>query len=143
MSYKLYITMYAIVELLPLVLWSVIIIIIIINVWNWLYICMQYLFSSPELEAVRFTDQLSSVLCLSVHCLSFHIFNFFSRTSGPISTKLGTKHSWVKKTQCLEIKNHSILVKEIRIFFFLNQCYGLIILLCKCDHWMELHVSQA
>ena len=79
--------MYAIVELFPLVLWSVII--IIINVWNWLYICMQYLFGSPELEAVSITDQLSSVLCLSVH-LSF---NFFSRTSGPISTKLGTKHS--------------------------------------------------
>ena len=28
---------------------------------------MQYLFGSPELEAVSFTDQLSSVLCQSVH----------------------------------------------------------------------------
>ena len=84
--------------------------------------------------ALLINCHLSSVY-LSI-CLSFHIFNFFSRTSGPISTKLGTKHSWVKKTQCLEIKNHSILVKEIRIFFFLNQCYGLIILLR--NHWMEL-----
>ena len=31
-------------------------------------------------------------VCLSVN---FHIFIFFSRTTGAISTKLGTKHLWV------------------------------------------------
>ena len=69
--------------------------------------------SSPELKAqlVSFSDHLSSVVCLSVCpsvcpsvrpsvCLkTFHIFIFFSRTAGPISTKLGTKHSWVKGIQ--------------------------------------------
>ena len=66
------------------------------------------IFSSPELKAqVSFSDHLSSVVCLSI-CLSvclsvclstFHIFIFFSRTTGPISTKLGTKHPWVKGIQ--------------------------------------------
>ena len=31
----------------------------------------------------------------SVRLLTFHIFIFFSRTTGPISTKLGTKHPWM------------------------------------------------
>ena len=62
------------------------------------------IFSSPELKAkMSFSDHLSSVVCLSVRpsvCLStFHIFIFFSRTTGPISTKLGTKYPWVKGIQ--------------------------------------------
>ena len=39
-----------------------------------------------------------SLLSLSLS-LTFHIFIFSSRTSGPISTKLGTKHPWVKGIQ--------------------------------------------
>ena len=35
---------------------------------------------------------------LSVCVKTFHIFDFFSKT-GPISTKLGTKHLWVKGIQ--------------------------------------------
>ncbi|XP_055999747.1 cadherin-like and PC-esterase domain-containing protein 1 isoform X1 [Ostrea edulis] len=33
---------------------------------------------------------------LSVHLSTFRIFNFFSRTTGPISTNLGKKRSWMK-----------------------------------------------
>jgi hypothetical protein len=61
------------------------------------------LFSSPELKAqVSYSDRPLSVcpsVCLSV-CLSirlfvnFYIFDFFSRTTGPILTKLGTNHPW-------------------------------------------------
>ena len=51
------------------------------------------LFSSPELKAqVSFSDNFLSVVCLS----TFHIFIFFSRTTGPISIKLGTNHPWLK-----------------------------------------------
>ena len=62
------------------------------------------LYSSPELKAeVSFSDRLLSVVCLSV-CLfvrlkTFHIFNFFSKTTWPISTKHATKHPWVKEIQ--------------------------------------------
>ena len=46
---------------------------------------------------------LASSVCLSVRLSvrlwTFHIFDFFSRTTGPISTKLGTKHPWVKRIQ--------------------------------------------
>jgi hypothetical protein len=49
------------------------------------------LFSSPELKAqVSYSDRPLSV-CLSVN---FYIFDFFSRTTGPILTKLGTNHPW-------------------------------------------------
>jgi hypothetical protein len=47
-------------------------------------------FSSPELKAqVSYSDRLLSAVCLSVN---FYIFDFFSRTTGPILTKLGTNH---------------------------------------------------
>jgi hypothetical protein len=50
------------------------------------------LFSSPELKAqVSFSDRLLSVVCLSVN---FYIFDFFSRTTGPNLTRLGTNHPW-------------------------------------------------
>ena len=56
---------------------------------------LESIFSSPELKAqVSYSDHLLSVVCLSV-CLSvnFYIFDFFSRTVGPILTRLGTNHS--------------------------------------------------
>jgi hypothetical protein len=31
--------------------------------------------------------------------VNFYIFNFFSRTAGPILTRLGTNHPWVKGIQ--------------------------------------------
>ena len=47
------------------------------------------------------------VRCRRCHCVivvvvvvvNFSHFFFFSRTTGPISTKLGTKHPWVKRIQ--------------------------------------------
>ena len=44
---------------------------------------------------MNFSDRLLSVVCP----LTFHIFDFFSRTAGPNSTKLGTHHPWVKGLQ--------------------------------------------
>ena len=64
----------------------------------------QLFISSPEPKVqVSYSDRLLSVVCLSV-CpsvclLTFHIFDFFSRTTGPNSTKLGTHHPWVKGLQ--------------------------------------------
>jgi hypothetical protein len=56
----------------------------------------QKLFSSPELKAqVSFSDRPASV-CLSVN---FYIFDFFSGTTGPILTRVGTNHTWVKGIQ--------------------------------------------
>jgi hypothetical protein len=46
-------------------------------------------FSSPELKAhVSLSDRPLSVVCL----LDFYIFDFLSRTTGPISTKVSTNH---------------------------------------------------
>ena len=55
------------------------------------------LFSSLELEARELF--WLPVVRPFVHLQTFHIFIFFSRTTGPISTKLGTKHPWVKGIQ--------------------------------------------
>ena len=49
---------------------------------------------------LKFWAQVSFSDCLlSVCLLSFHIFIFFSRTTGQISTNLGLKHPWVKGIQ--------------------------------------------
>jgi hypothetical protein len=45
---------------------------------------------------VRYSDHLLSVVRLSVN---FYIFDFFSRTTGPILIRLGTDHPWVKGFQ--------------------------------------------
>ena len=58
--------------------------------------------------------------------LHWRNLRIFSRTFGPISTKLFTKHYCVKGTQDFEEKN-SVFKKEIIIFFSHNQCYGVII----------------
>jgi hypothetical protein len=55
--------------------------------------------SSPELKAqVSFSDRPLFGIRLSVRLSSvnFYIFNFFSRTTGPILTRLDTNHPWVK-----------------------------------------------
>ena len=56
-------------------------------------------FSSPNLKAqVRFSDQnLSSFIVVIV--VFGVVVNLFSRTTEPISTKLGTMHPWVKGIQ--------------------------------------------
>jgi hypothetical protein len=55
---------------------------------------MVFFFSSPELKAqVSFSDRPLSGVSLSVRLsVNFYIFDFFSRTSGPNLTKLGTNH---------------------------------------------------
>jgi hypothetical protein len=97
-------------------------------------------FSSPELKAqVSFSDRPLSGVRLSVRpsvcpsvCTSvnFYIFDFFSRTVGPILTRLNTNHPWVKGIQVCSkegdipsprgdnrerVKLHS---KFLKIFFF-------------------------
>ena len=65
---------------------------------NWYYctILEYFIFSSPKLKAqVSFSGHLLSIICLSVYP-SVHIFEFFSRTIWPISTKPGTKYPWAK-----------------------------------------------
>jgi hypothetical protein len=55
---------------------------------------LRCVFSSPELKAqVSYSDRLLSVVRPSVHLsVNFYIFDFFSRTTGPILTKFGTNH---------------------------------------------------
>ena len=40
-------------------------------------------------------------------CRKLHIFIFFSKTNGPISTKLRTKHPWWRKFKFVQIKDPS------------------------------------
>ena len=60
------------------------------------FLCFYLCFSSLKLNAqlVIFTDRKAArpSFCL----LTFHISIIFSRTTWPISTKLGTRHPWVK-----------------------------------------------
>ena len=59
-------------------------------------------FSSAELEArVSFADHNLFIVHRRCRCpcRMFHILIIFSRTTGPFSTKLGTKHPWVKRSQ--------------------------------------------
>lgn len=60
---------------------------------------------------------LESVCCLSTSSLSesltFHIFIFFSRTAGPISTNLSSNHHWVKGVQVCSKKGHAFLKRII------------------------------
>lgn len=52
-------------------------------------------FSSPEPKAqVNFINKKISAVC---RCKLFTVSSFFSKTTEPISTKLGTKQHWVKR----------------------------------------------
>jgi hypothetical protein len=59
------------------------------------------IFSSTELKAqVSFSDRPLSSVRMSVRLsVNFYILDFFSRTTGPIFTRLGTNHPWVKGIQ--------------------------------------------
>ena len=76
---------------------------------------------------------------VKVHWRNLRIF--FSRTTRPISTKLGTKGPWVKGIQGITNIEHSILQKEIWFFSISNHRYDMTIPLLKCVYWFEL-VSQ-
>jgi hypothetical protein len=63
-------------------------------------LCVCCFFSSPELKAqVSFSDRLLAVVCPSVCLLEFYIFDFFTRTAGPILTKVGINHPKAKGIQ--------------------------------------------
>ena len=59
---------------------------------------------------------------VKIHLVSLKIFS--SRTTGPISTKHGTKHPRVKGTQVFTNKDHSILKKEIIGLIFDDVLHG-------------------
>jgi hypothetical protein len=68
--------------------------------WVVFFFLFLFVFSSPELKAqVSYSDSLLSVIRLSCRLsvrlsVNFYIFDFFSRTKGPILTKLGINHPW-------------------------------------------------
>ena len=73
---------------------------------------MSYISSSPELKAqVSCSDCafLSSVR-LSVN---FYIFDFFSRTTGPILSRLGTNHPWGRGFRIVEMKGNDLAEGEV------------------------------
>jgi hypothetical protein len=65
--------------------------------------CISFI-RSPELKAqVSYTNRPLSVR-LSVNV---YIFDFLSRITGPVLTRLGTKHHWVKGIQVCSNKGDS------------------------------------
>jgi hypothetical protein len=72
------------------------------------------IFSSPELKAqVSFSDRPLSGVRLSVcPSVNFCIFDFF-RTTGPILTRLGTNHPWVKGIQVCSKEGDNPSPREI------------------------------
>jgi hypothetical protein len=45
--------------------------------------------------------------------LDFYVFDFFSRTTGPILTKLGTNHPWGREFKFVQMKGIAPLQEEI------------------------------
>jgi hypothetical protein len=64
-------------------------------------LALSLIFSSPELKAqVSFSDRPFSSIRLSCRpSVNFYIFNFYSRTTGPILTRLCTNQPWVEGIQ--------------------------------------------
>jgi hypothetical protein len=56
-------------------------------------------FSSSELFLSPVVWCQSVRLSVNFYIFDFFIFNFFSRTTGPILTRLGTNHPWVEGIQ--------------------------------------------
>jgi hypothetical protein len=80
--------------------------------WNWLEglilkaACVSLLLSSPMLNFLAHLSWKLKWAFLIAGCpssvypsVNFYIFGFFSRTTGPILTRLGTNHPWVKGIQ--------------------------------------------
>ena len=66
---------------------------------------------------------LPVVHCPSVCLLTFLIFILFSRTTGPISTKLGTKILWWREFGFLQIRTIQFSKKRCCFFSSSNQFY--------------------
>jgi hypothetical protein len=75
----------------------------------------ETVFSSTELKAqVSYSDRRLSVVCFAVRLpVNFYIFDFFSRTTGPILTRLGTNHPWVEGFKFIQMKRNALLQGEI------------------------------
>ena len=100
---------------------------------------------------MSFSGRPSSI-CLSFSLKSFPIFDFFSRTTGPILTKLGTKHPLVKWIQSCSNEgprpfprgdNKEIVKIHWRnLNFFIRTTGPISTKLCTKHPWvMEIHVS--
>ena len=68
----------------------------------------------------------------SIPVVGLTLTELFSRTTEPISTKLGTKHPWVKRIQVCSNEEPLILMKIA--FSSLNHRYEITI----CVYWFEL-----
>ena len=53
------------------------------------------------------------ILVVVVVVVTFHIFIFFSRTTRPISTKLGTTYYWVKGIEVCSNEGPALFLEEI------------------------------
>ena len=75
-------------------------------------------------------SNLSVVHCPSSSLYTFHISIFFSRTTEPVSTKLGIKHSWVKGIQVYSNEGPSFSsrgdnceIKEMHWWHFIDKFF--------------------
>ena len=72
-----------------------------------IYLCFVFLAHLRQRLKWDFLIKICPLFVVVVVRKTFYIFIFSSRTSGPISTKLGTKHLWVKGIQvCLNEGPH-------------------------------------
>ena len=102
--------------------------------WFWIVIPMQPMnccmlwgkkvkwllnFYSSELK-VKWTFLITYCLsvCLSIcPSINFSLFTFLSRTTGPISTKLGTKHPWVKGIQVCFYDGQTLFLSKSTLWY--------------------------
>ena len=103
-------------------------------------------FSSPEPKGIQIWS--NEGLCpfpmednneiAKLHSIWQNFKIFFSKTTGPISTKLVTKHSWLKGTYVFFVfvfVFYKYMTSGDNVVFTLNQYYGIIITLRKC--WID------
>ena len=103
---------------------------------------------------MSYSDRLLSVVCPSVCPLTFHIFDFFSRTAGPNSTKLGTHHPWVKGLQVCSNEGPGLLQRgdnhenaklgwcHLKIFFSRTTGTGKLKFIWKLPDIVEIQVCS-
>ena len=99
--------------------------------------------SSPHKPMGQFQPNLASLWMKGIQICSNegpchfprgeNLKTFFSRTTGPISTKRGTKHPWVKGNQVYSNKEPFRFQKvDIGCFFLLLWCNHLCLLIWNC-----------
>ena len=83
---------------------------------SWFFVFF-FVLAHPSWNWAFLATCMSSVVFSSVHLsywlLTFHIFIFFSRTTGLVSTNLGSKHHWVEGIHvCLNESLHPFLQRR-------------------------------